>query len=209
MKIAVVAANGKAGRLIVEEALNRGHDVTAIVRSPNKSKTQKVIEKDLFDLTKEDLSGFDVVVDAVGYWKEDQLHLHSDSQKHLADLLSGTDTRLMIVGGAGSLYVNPEHTVQLVDTPEFPDAFRPLASAQRQSLAEIRERNDVKWTFISLAIYFQADGKRTGEYILAGEELTFNDKGESAISYADYALGFVDEIENAKHIQERISLLEK
>ena len=134
MKIAVVAANGKAGQLIVEEALNRGHDVTAVVRSSNKSKAQKVIEKDLFDLTKEDLAGFDVVVDAFGAWTEDQLHLHSDSQKHLADLLSGTDTRLMIVGGAGSLYVNPEHTVQLVDTPEFPAVFKPLANAQRQSL---------------------------------------------------------------------------
>lgn len=66
MKIAVVAANGKAGQLIVEEALNRGHDVTAVVRSFNKSKAQKVIEKDLFDLTKEDLAGFDVVVDAFG-----------------------------------------------------------------------------------------------------------------------------------------------
>lgn len=154
MKIAVVAANGKAGQLIVEEALNRGHDVTAVVRSFNKSKAQKVIEKDLFDLTKEDLAGFDVVVDAFWAWTEDQLHLHSESQKHLADLLSGTDTRLMIVGGAGSLYVNPEHTVQLVDTPEFPAVFKPLANAQRQSLAEIRERNDVKWTFVSNHIIY-------------------------------------------------------
>lgn len=209
MKIAVVAANGKAGQLIVEEALNRGHDVTAVVRSFNKSKAQKVIEKDLFDLTKEDLAGFDVVVDAFGAWTEDQLHLHSDSQKHLADLLSETDARLMIVGGAGSLYVNPEHTVQLVDTPEFPDVFKPLANAQRQSLAEIRERNDVRWTFVSPAADFRADGKRTGEYILAGEEFTTNAKGESVISYADYAIGFVDEIENAKHLQERISLLGK
>lgn len=201
MKIAVVAANGKAGQLIVEEALNRGHDVTAVVRSFNKSKAQKVIEKDLFDLTKEDLAGFDVVVDAFGAWTEDQLHLHSESQKHLADLLSGTDTRLMIVGGAGSLYVNPEHTVQLVDTPEFPAVFKPLA--------EIRERNDVKWTFVSPTADFQADGNRTGQYILAGEELTTNDKGKCIISYADYAIGFVDEIENSKHIKERISLLGK
>ncbi|MDY4001811.1 NAD(P)-dependent oxidoreductase [Streptococcus orisratti] len=209
MKIAVVAVNGKAGQAIVEEALKRGLDVTAIVRSKNKSKANKVIEKDLFDLTKEDLSDFDVVVDAFGAWSEDQLHLHSVSQKHLADLLSGTEKRLMIVGGAGSLYINPEHTVQLVDTPEFPEIFKPLANAQRQTLAEIRERKDVKWTFVSPAADFQADGQRSGHYILAGEEFTVNDNGQSTISYADYAIGFVDEIENGRHIQERISLIGK
>ena len=114
----------------------------------------------------------------------------------------------MIVGGAGSLYVNPEHTVQLVDTPEFPAVFKPLANAQRQSLAEIRERNDVKWTFVSPAADFQADGNRIGQYILAGEELTTNDKGESIISYADYAIGFVDEIEIANTSKNALVCLE-
>lgn len=207
MKIAVVCANGKAGKLITNEALERSFDVTAIVRSENKTNAKNVISKDLFDLTKEDLSGFDVVVDAFGAWIPETLPQHSTSLKHLCDILSGTETRLVIVGGAGSLYVNKEHTMQVMDTPDFPEMFKPLAKAQGKALEELRNRNDVKWTFISPAGDFQADGVRTGKYILAGEELTLNSKGESIISYADYAVALVDEIEKGNHIQQRISVV--
>lgn len=207
MKIAVVCANGKAGKLITNEALERDFDVTAIVRSKNKTNAKNVISKDLFDLTKEDLSAFDVVVDAFGAWIPETLPLHSTSLKHLCDILSGTETRLVIVGGAGSLYVNKEHTIQVMDTPDFPEMFKPLAKAQSKALEELRKRNDVKWTFISPAGDFQADGVRTGKYILAGEELTLNSKGESIISYADYAVALVDEIEKGNHIQQRISVV--
>ncbi|MDO5684994.1 MAG: NAD(P)H-binding protein, partial [Bifidobacterium sp.] len=103
--IAVVAANGKAGKLIVKEAVDRGFDVTAVVRGENKTVAQHTIVKDLFDLTADDLKGFDAVVDAFGAWTPDTLPQHSTSLKHLADILSGTDTRLIVVGGAGSLYV--------------------------------------------------------------------------------------------------------
>jgi len=209
MKVAVVCANGKAGRLIVKEAVERGLDVTAVVRNENKTAAEKVILKDLFDLTADDLKDFDVVVDAFGAWVPEELPKHSTSLKHLCDILSGSDTRLLIVGGAGSLYTNPEHTAQVIDGPDFPDAFKPLASAQIKTLNEIRERNDVKWTFVSPAGDFQADGERTGEYILAGEELTLNSKGESIISYADYAIAMVDEITKGNHIRQRISVVRK
>lgn len=205
--IAVVAANGKAGKLIVKEAVNRGFDVTAVVRGENKTVAQHVIVKDLFDLTADDLKSFDAVVDAFGAWTPDTLSQHSTSLKHLADILSGTDTRLIVVGGAGSLYVDPEHKTQLVDTPNFPDAFKPLATAQSKALAELRERKDVRWTFVSPAADFQADGERTGKYILAGEELKLNDRGESIISYADYAIAIVDEIAEGNHIGQRISVV--
>jgi putative NADH-flavin reductase len=111
------------------------------------------------------------------------------------------------VGGAGSLYVNAEHTAQVMDGADFPAMFLPLASAQGKALDEIRKRNDVKWTFVSPAGDFQADGERSGKYILAGEELTLNSKGESIISYADYAIAMVDEIEKGNHIQQRISVV--
>ncbi|MBQ6181664.1 MAG: NAD(P)-dependent oxidoreductase [Ruminococcus sp.] len=207
MKIAVVCANGKAGQLIVKEAVNRGFDVTAFAKSENKSVAQKAVIKDLFDLTADDLKGFDAVVDAFGAWAPEVLPQHSTSLKHLCDILSGTDTRLLVVGGAGSLYVNAEHTLQVMDGADFPEMFKPLAAAQGKALAELRERNDVKWTFISPAGDFQADGERTGKYILAGEELTLNSKGESIISYADYAIAMVDEIENGDHIGQRISVV--
>ena len=209
MKIAVVCANGKAGRLITKEAVDRGFDVTAIVRGENKSAAPKSVSKDILDIKAADLAGYDVVVDAFGAWTEDVLPLHSTSLATLCDALSGTDTRLLVVGGAGSLYVNPEHTMQVMDGSDFPDLFKPLAAAQGKALDELRLRNDVKWTFISPAGDFQAEGEKTGAYILAGEELTLNEKGESIISYADYAIALVDEIEKGNHIQERISVVRK
>lgn len=207
MKIAVIGANGKAGQLIVKEAVSRGLDVTAIVREENRSDAQKVIKKDIFDLTSDDLKGFDVVIDAFGAWTPETLPLHSTTLKHLCDILQGTNARLLVVGGAGSLYVNPEHTVQLVDTPDFPEAFKPLATNMGKALKELRTRNDVKWTYISPAADFQADGARTGKYALNGEEFTLNAKGESVISYADYAIAMVDEATNGNHIQQRISVV--
>lgn len=207
MKIALVAANGRVAGKVIEEAISRGFDVTAFGRRENNTKAKDYVQKDLFDLTADDLKGFDAVVDAFGAWTEDTLEQHSTSLKHLCDILSGTDTRLLVVGGAGSLYVNPEHTVCVSDGPDFPDMFKPLASAMAKALGELRERNDVKWTYISPAGDFQADGERSGKYILGGEELTLNSRNESIISYADYAIAMIDEIEKGDHIQQRISVV--
>ena len=161
----------------------------------------------MFDLTLNDLKDSDVVIDAFGAWTEETLPQHSTSLKHLCDILSCTNIRLLIVGGAGSLYVNPEHTLCVSDGPDFPDIFKPLAVAMAKALGELRQRNDVKWTYLSPAGDFQADGVRTGKYILGGEELTLNSKGESVISYADYAIAMIDEAENGKHIQQRFSVV--
>ena len=209
MKAAVVCANGKAGQMITKEALRRGLDVTAVVRGENKLAAPQAIIRDVLDITASDLKGFDVVADAFGAWTEAELPLHSTSLKVLCDSLAGTDTRLVVVGGAGSLYVNPEHTACVADGPDFPDMFKPLAAAMAKALSELRQRNDVKWTYISPATDFQAEGERSGEYILGGEELLLNDRGESIISYADYAIAMVDEIVKGGHIQERISVVRK
>ncbi|WP_407656921.1 NAD(P)-dependent oxidoreductase [Massiliimalia massiliensis] len=208
MKITIVCAAGKQGSKLVQEALSRGHEVTAVVRPTDKAPAgAKVITKDLFDLTLNDLKDSDVVIDAFGAWTEDTLPQHSTSLKHLCDILSGTNIRLLVVGGAGSLYINPEHTACVSDGPDFPDIFKPLAAAMAKALSELRQRNDIKWTYLSPAGDFQAEGVRTGKYILGGEELTLNSKGESVISYADYAIAMIDEAENGNHIQQRFSVV--
>ncbi len=208
-KIAVVAANGRVGSLVVSEAVRRGFDVTAIVRGENRTDAQHSLKGDALTLTREELQGFDAVVDAVGGWTEDTLHLIPDAAKHLADVLAGTEVRLVVVGGAGSLFVNPEHTATVADGPDFPDSFKGVAAAHQEALNSLRKHDDVRWTYISPAADFQAEGERTGEYTLAGEEFTLNEKGESTISYADYAIAMVDEIESGEHIRERISVVSK
>lgn len=210
-KVAVVCAAGKEGRLLVDEAVSRGYDVTGFVRGSDKvaNPKAKTVVKDLFNLTREDLIGFDAVIDAFGAWTPETLPLHRTSLKHLCDVLSGTKVRLLVVGGAGSLYVNPEHTVQVKDLESFHAMFKPLADMQGAALDDLRKRSDVQWTYLSPAGDFVADGERTGEYLLGGEEYFVNDRGESRISYADYAIAMIDEIENANNIQKRFSVIGK
>lgn len=207
MKIAVVAANGKAGSLIVKEAVARGFEVTAIVRGENKTVAQQVLQKDVFDLTADDVIGFDAVVDAVGALTADTVHMVPDAAKHLATILKDSQTRLLVVGGAASLYVNPERTLTVADVTEFPAEVLPVLNAHKEALEALRQVDDVNWTYVSPAGDFQADGERTGRYILGGEELVLNSKGESFISYADYAIGMIDEIATGDHLKARISLV--
>ena len=206
MKIAVIAANGKEGKLVVREALGRGHDVTAFVRGENRTDAEKYVSKDLFDLTADDLAGFDVVVDAFGAWTPESLPQHSTSLAHLCDVLSGTEIRLLVVGGAGSLFVDPEHTTTLNQTPDFPEAFQPLAAAMQKALDELRTRDDVRWTYVSPAADFQAEGESIGTYRLGGEELMVGSHGP-VISYDDYATAMVDLAEKGGHERERVSVV--
>ena len=182
-------------------------DVTAIVRGENKSEARKAVIKDLFDLTRADLTDYDVVIDAFGAWTVETLPQHVTSLRHLCAMLSGSDTRLLIVGGAGSLYLDASHTLRVMDGPDFPDAFKPLAHSMGEALDELRQVRDVKWTYISPAGDFQAEGERSGRYLLGGEELTLNERGESVISYADYAVAMVDEAVNGGHSGQRISVV--
>lgn len=195
----------------MDEAVSRGYEVTGFVRGGKTvaNAKAKTVVKDLFNLTKEDLAGFNAVIDAFGAWTADTVDGIHRAAKHLCDVLSGTSVRLLVVGGAGSLYVNPDHTAVVSDGADFPPQFLPLAKAQGKALEELRGRDDVSWTFISPAFDFQAEGERTGGYILGGEELTLNGRGESIISYADYAIAMLDEIESGAHIRQRISVVRK
>ena len=210
MKIAIIGATGKAGKLIMEEALKRGLEVTAIVRNKSKlsNSSVKLIEKDLFDLKKEDLKDFDTVVSAFGAWEEKELSKHAEVMNHLCDILANTNIRLMVVGGAASLFVN--HSMMLIDSPDFPKDWINLAKNSNKAFEILKATKNVLWTYTSPSADFQADGKKTGEYSIGDkDELCFNSKGESMISYEDYAIGFVDEIESKKFLNKRITLVSK
>ena len=207
MKIAVICANGRAGRYITNEAVSRGLDVTGFARSANTTDATKFVQTDLMDLTRESLEGFDVVIDAYGAWTPEGLAAHCTTQAHLCDLLSGTNARLLVVGGAGSLFMDESHTTTLADTPDFPESYKPVASACAKALEELRKRDDVRWTYLCPAADFRPDGARVGKYLLGGEEFKVNGKGESVISYADYAVAMIDEAITGGHVRERISVV--
>lgn len=208
MKIGIIGASGKAGSLILQEAVSRGHQVTAIVRDASKltDKSVAVIEKSIFDLTSDDVKPFDVVVNAFGApLGEEQAHV--DAGHALIEALKGTNTRAIIVGGAGSLYVDENKTVRVIDTPDFPDIVKPTANGQGRNLQELQGTTDITWTFISPSAVFDVEGKKTGSYQAGKDNLLVNSKGESYISYADYAIAVLDEIENPQHINERFTVV--
>ncbi|TWL97082.1 hypothetical protein CHCC15290_2410 [Bacillus licheniformis] len=209
MKIGIIGASGKAGSMILKEASERGHEVTAIVRSASKmaNSDAAVIEKDIFNLTAADIKGLDVVVNAFGA-APGQEHLHVEAGRKLIELFKQVpETRLIVVGGAGSLYVDEEKTTQLYDTPEFPKEYLPTAKNQGQNLQDLKEADGLKWTFISPAAFFNLEGKRTGSYQKGQENLIVNTAGESYISYADYAIAVVDEAEKGEHVNERFTVV--
>ncbi|MEY9972203.1 putative NADH-flavin reductase [Lysinibacillus sp. RC46] len=205
MKIAVIGATGKAGQKIVEEALQRGHDVTAIVRSASKITANiPVIEKAVFELAQEDVKGFDVVVNAFGA-PFGQEELHVKAGRHLIDIFTDIDTKLFVVGGAGSLFVDPEKTVRVMDTPDFPEMFYATAKNQGENLHDL-QRSTITWTFLSPSAFFDPEGPRTGSYTAGEDHLLVNAAGESYVSYADYAVAVLDEIENPKHVNSRFTV---
>ncbi|MEK3685819.1 NAD(P)-dependent oxidoreductase [Paenibacillus sp. FSL R10-2736] len=208
MKIAVIGAGGKAGSEIVKEALDRGHEVTAIVRNPAKVTDSRasVLEKDILSLTAEDLRSYDAVINAFGA-PFGQEHLHVEAGYVLIEALKNVpDTRLIVVGGAGSLYVDEARTVKVVDTPGFPDFVKPTALNQGKNLEILQTTEGLRWTFVSPSANF-AVGERTGAYVKGKDHLLVNSKGESYVSYADYAIAIVDELEQPQHIGERFTVV--
>lgn len=208
MKIAVLGASGKSGALIVKEALSRGDEVNAFVRDSKKvqpSERLKVTQKDIFSLTSGDLEGFDVIIDAFGEWSD--MTLHKKHIIHLNDILKSNSARLLVVGGAGSLYMDKEHKVTLADTPDFPDSYKEIAAAMREVLDYLRETNEINWVYISPAAMFEADGEKSGNYSINGEEFSVNKDGESIVSYADFASATLDIAKSNSYNKVRVSVI--
>ncbi|MDR1531617.1 MAG: NAD(P)H-binding protein [Clostridiales bacterium] len=206
MKVAVIGANGKAGKRIAAEAKRRGHSVTAIVRRPEKvaGLGLDIIKKDLFELTPADIKGFDAVVSAYGlpFGGRHEDCAYQKAARHLIKIFDKTKTRLLIVGGAASLYTDESKTGKVLET--LPETLRRDPADMAQALEEFRG-SGVNYTYFSPAVTFDSRGKRTGSYVLGGDAAVKNSSGESYISYEDYAVAMVDEIEQAKHLRARIT----
>lgn len=204
MKIGIIGASGKAGYTILTEARMRHHDVTAIVRNKDTIRHQhvKVLEKEAFDLTRQDLLQFDVVVNAFGSHLGEE-HLHIEFGRFLIALLEGSRTKLFVVGGAGSLFIDGK--TRLIDIPDYPKEYRAIAIQQLQNLIDL-QNSSIKWTFLSPSVLFDSDGPRTGHYILGKDHLLLNSQHISYVSYADYAVAVLDEIESPNHENTRFTV---
>lgn len=200
MKVALVGATGNAGSRILAELSRRNHEVTAIVRNPEKVPTQANVtarKGDVHDQGRlsELLAGHDVAVSAVHFTQ-------SDPHKLIGAARNSGVKRYLVVGGAGSLEVAPG--VRLVDTPDFPRAYKAEASAGAAFLDLLRQERELDWTFISPSAMF-IPGERTGRFRLGKDQLLTNDRG-SSISFEDYAIALVDEVEKPVHSCQRFTV---
>nr|WP_315395603.1 NAD(P)-dependent oxidoreductase [uncultured Sphingobacterium sp.] len=207
MKVAIIGASGFIGSAILNEALSRGHDITAIVRNPEKvSVSNPRLNVNKGDVIKEEelvslLKGNEAVISA--YSANDS----STYVKAITAIINATKkagiTRLLAVSGAGSLEV--KSGVQLLDTPEFPAEWKDGATATRDAFDVIKQVTDLDWSVLSPAMVIEP-GPRTGIFRLGKDQVLFNDKGESKISTADFAVALLDELERPAHIKQRFTL---
>jgi len=211
MKIALIGANGKIGSRILQEALSRGHIVTGISRNPDYSIKNERLTWVKADASDSDalataIKGNDVVISAFGidWHKPDTYRLFSivASSLILAAKKAGIK-RIINVGGAGSLEVAPG--LQLVDTSSFPEAWRNGADEQRKSLEIFLREKDLDWTFFSPAIMIEP-GPYTGKFRIGKDNPIFDEKGNSTISFDDFAAALIDEMENPHFIQQRFTI---
>jgi len=211
MKIALIGATGFVGSAILKEALQRGHDVTAIVRHPEKVKPHPKLRPHKADIQKVDevtlsVAGHDAVISAFnpGWSNPD---IYNQQVKGTRTIIDGVKKagvkRLLFVGGAGSLEVKPG--VQSVDLPEFPAEYKQGALATREALNLLHNEPSLDWSFLSPS----ADlfpGQRTGEFRLGTDQLLADAQGESRISVEDYAMAMIDEVEKPKYIRRRFTV---
>lgn len=206
MKIALIGASGFVGKAIARELVDRGHAVTAISRHPE----QGGVRGDVFNIDEMAglLKGHDAVVSSYNPgWTNPEIYADSmRGSKAIQEAVKKSGVRrLIVIGGAGSLYIKPG--VQLVDTPQFPAEYKAGATAARDYLDEIRKEKDLDWTFFSPAILMNHDhsGVRRGQYRLGLENPVFDDAGRSVLSVEDLAVAIVDELEHPKHIKQRFT----
>ncbi|UTM59550.1 NAD(P)-dependent oxidoreductase [Photobacterium sp. CCB-ST2H9] len=210
MNIAIIGASGFIGSALREEALSRGHQVTALVSRPERLATQPgltVMKADVQDtdaLTAQ-LKGFDAVLSAFSGHAQADVggYFAKGFDSILAAAASADVKRLMVVGGAGSLEVAPG--VLLIDTPAFPDEYKATAEGARYALNQLRAQQNVNWTMLSPAAMI-ALGERSGQYQLGTDQLLTDASGNSQISVEDYAKAMIDELESPAHLNRRFTL---
>jgi len=208
MKIGIIGASGKSGGFLTREALRQGHEVTAMVRDRNKilDHSIAVMELDIFSITPDNIKGLSAAIDAfrAPEGKEEQ---HLTSMEHLISVFeSRPEVRLMVVGGAGSLFTDADKKTMLMNSPGFPSAYLPTATNMGQAFERLKA-SKVNWTYLSPAAEYDPDGKRTGSYALGGDVMIFNREGKSYVSYADYAIAMIDEVKNKAYANRRFSVV--
>ena len=218
MNIVLLAATGRAGSTILNELVSRGHQVTAVARNLDKLPAQlpdtvKRVRDDLssVDRIAEIITGADAVVSAYGPPSSDPRYtsditytdqLVSVTERLIAAVRKAGAPRLIVVGGAGSLQFSPGVTV--LDSGYWPEPYVQIATSHMKAFAALRA-SDINWTYFSPPMLIQP-GERTGKFRLGGDDLVKDEQGKSRVSFEDYAIALVDELEKPAHERSRFTI---
>lgn len=207
MNIVVYGATGRTGSRVIHELLSRGHKPTAVVRDMDKAQSfagVAIKEDDLSDIAKiaETTQGADAVVSAYAPPPDNTDLLIEVTERQVLGLKQAGSARLIVVGGAGGLYVAPG--VTLIDSGHLPEAWLPIAKSHVRAL-DVLKSSDIDWTYFAPAAFFEP-GERTGKFRLGTDTLISDSAGQSKISMEDYAIALVDELENPQHRRQRFTI---
>ena len=200
-KIAIIGATGRAGCQLLEEALRRGHEVLAIARNPaalqgHPGVTVKALDVNDGAALQAVLGGTDAVLSAAQF-------ATIEPQAIIAPVKRAGVGRLLVVGGAGSLLLPSGQRV--IDSPDFPEEYKAEANGGVRFLEALRQENGLDWSFLSPSAEFFA-GERTGQYRLGKDHLLIAEEGNSSISFADFAIAMLDELEQPAHSRQRFTV---
>jgi putative NADH-flavin reductase len=205
MNVVLYGATGNSGQRILQELTSRGHQVTAVARDTSKiPSTAKAVKDDLSNVEAiaSIIAGADVVVSAYAPPQDDTDALLGVTERQIAAVKKAGHARLIVVGGAGLLEVAPG--TSLIASGYLPEAYLPIAKSHEKALG-ILKASDINWTYFSPAGFFEP-GERTGKFRLGTTNLIANEKGNSRISFEDYAVALVDEIEKPAHERGQLSI---
>lgn len=209
MRLVIFGGGGRIGRRVVQEALRRGHEVTAVLRELSRLEMEHpglrsiVADVASVEAVTRAATGHDAAVNAIGPGRGgDPGVIVTAARALVAGLIVSGPRRLIVVGGAGTLEIRPG--VQRLDTPEFPEAYRPSGYAQREAL-DLYRASGLDWSYLSPPIIIEP-GARTGRYRIGGDQVLFDNQGRSRISMEDYAVALLDELEHPRHVGARFTV---
>ncbi len=208
MKIAIIGANGRLGTKVTEQALDRGMEVKGFIYDGEiPDERVQVVNKSLFDITKEDIADCDIMISAYGSGVHADPALNHQAFLKYIELNDGTDRHLIAIGGAGSLFTDETHASYCYEAPDHPEVLKGISKNIKLGIDELKKVTNINWTVVCPSSFFDFEGALTKNYQVGTEgHLIFNEEGKSYVTYNDLAMAMLDIAEQNTYNQMQVTI---
>lgn len=208
MKIMVIGANGNLGRKVTRQALNRGHEVTAVLYEGETPDPQAVVlKRSLFDLTAQDIAEEDVIISTYGSGFKADPAVNKRAFLKYIELADGTDKHMIVIGGAGSLFMDSTHSFYEYESENHPEFLKGISMNIKMGIDELKKTKHMNWTVVCPSRNFDLEGPFTGDYLVGTEgEIIYNEQNCSYVTYEDLACAMIDIAENNSYQKMQITV---